>query len=288
MHKLLNKKEIVFLFFLFLIPARVLGADIFFESGADAFSIDKEFVVEVLIDPKGDLVNAISGEILFNPDFLEIKEFRDGNSKINFWIEKPNNKIDDRIVFSGITPGAIPPGHNFLFSIVFVPRETGNTRLEFGPVDMFRNDGNGSKIEVKKSSFIANIDNNSVASVQNKEDIEPPENFKPEVALSEDMFDGKYFLVFATQDKGVGIERYEVKEGFWGKYLKAESPYMLEGQKLNKKIYIKAIDKNGNERVVGFNPGNKSNSYQYIILLVIIILFIMFVTFKKRWNHGGN
>lgn len=66
------------------------------------------------------------------------------------------------------------------------------------------------------------------------------------------IFDGKYFLVFATQDKGSGISHYEVCEGGKRKCAIAESPYLLQNQKLNQKIFVKAVDKNGNEYIYDF------------------------------------
>jgi len=59
--------------------------------------------------------------------------------------------------------------------------------------------------------------------------------------------DGKYFLVFSTQDKGSGVDHYEVREGRFGGFSEVSSPYILKYQSLDKKIFVKAIDKFGNE-----------------------------------------
>ena len=54
---------------------------------------------------------------------------------------------------------------------------------------------------------------------------------------------------FCDARQGLGIARYEVCEGSKRKCALAESPYLLKNQKLNKNIFIKAVDKNGNERI---------------------------------------
>ncbi|OGH83817.1 MAG: hypothetical protein A2261_03705 [Candidatus Magasanikbacteria bacterium RIFOXYA2_FULL_44_8] len=101
-------------------------------------------------------------------------------------------------------------------------------------------------------------------------DVDAPESFKPEIAQDPNIFGGKWFLAFATQDKGSGIDHYEIREdlgfriknlgGIIKKFLipksyllnswqEVESPYVLKDQKLKSWVYIKAIDKAGNERI---------------------------------------
>ena len=82
--------------------------------------------------------------------------------------------------------------------------------------------------------------------------------------------------MFATQDKISGVDIYKVREGSWGFYKQAESPYLLKYQKLDKKIYVKAIDKGGNERIVVLNPQMHTKWWGDYWLAGIIMLAIIF------------
>jgi len=55
------------------------------------------------------------------------------------------------------------------------------------------------KFSISKGSSTVNT------TIQPVKDIEPPEDFTPAVVQNSTMFDGKYFLVFAAQDKGSGL-----------------------------------------------------------------------------------
>ena len=118
------------------------------------------------------------------------------------------------------------------------------------------------------------------------EDKELPENFNPTIEKNELIFDGKYFLVFATEDKISGIDHYEIREGEWGIFHRAESPYALRSQSLTKDIHIKAIDKAKNERLIILNAQYEPVWYQqYInyVIIIIVVLFVVVLSFKKKW-----
>ena len=121
-----------------------------------------------------------------------------------------------------------------------------------------------------------------------KEDKDQPEEFKPEIAQSPEMFEGKYFLVFATQDKGSGIDHYEVCEGSKKKCVIAESPYLLQNQELNQEIFVKAVDKSGNERVVTI-PAQKPlpwyKNYFVIAILIIGLIIAGAILRKILWQR---
>lgn len=282
-----NKKTFISFFiscFLFATP--VFASEVFFESISTEFAQGENFLVDVFVDTRGASLNAVSGQVFFETDLLEIQEIRDGNSIINFWVDKPIEQ-EGVVTFSGITPGGFSGHKNFLFSVVFQTKKSGVGSIKFGEVVGLLNDGNGSKIIIKKSPLNFSVSNLAATSFVSKiEDGEPPEDFKPVIGNDPEIFGGKYFLVFTTQDKGVGIDHYEVREGFWGKYEEVESPYLLQDQSLNKKVYVRAVDKSLNERVVVFESENHKSWYLNFVLLSIILLSFVIVIFliKKIWS----
>lgn len=110
-------------------------------------------------------------------------------------------------------------------------------------------------------------------------DITPPEEFRLEIGQDPSVFEGKYFLSFATTDRTSGIEYFEVKEGKKD-FKKVKSPHLLEDQSLRSKIVVKAVDKAGNEKISEIAPPEKPFPYWIIILILIIVAVIWWIIKK--------
>ena len=265
----------------------VFAAEISFESQDHEFAQGEEFLMDVFLNTEGESVNAVEGRVVFPTDLLEAGDIRDGNSIINFWVEKPRILEQGVIVFSGITPGGFSGSKNLLFSIVFRAKKDGRNTIQAEAIRVLRNDGEGTEVRVQTSPFSFAISTGSESSTGGVPEIidnEPPEDFKPIIINEASIFDGKYALIFATQDKISGIGRYEVREGQWGRFSAAESPYLLKQQSLDRKIFVKAIDKAGNERVAVLNAANSAPWYQqYAILSILLMMIVVLFLFKILW-----
>ncbi len=275
----------IFIFFSVL-PYVSLAADIYFNTNNNnnIFSQNEDFLVQVFLDSTEVKVNALEGTVVFPPELLVLKEIRDGNSAINFWIKKPESLSDGVVSFSGITTGGFSGEKRFLFGMVFQTKKIGSGKLSFNGLKVLQNDGLATKIAVKETLFDFSI---SLEGGSRPEDLKikdnaPPEIFYPSVAEDSTIFDGKYFLVFSTVDKGSGVDHYEVREGFWGKYITAKSPYLLKDQSLSSNIYIKAVDKAGNERRVEIKAQNLVFLLELGFILGIILIIAIFLS-KKIW-----
>jgi hypothetical protein len=277
------------IFFLFAIP--VFAANISLESKSPDLALDQEFLVNVSLNTGGEYLNAVGGKLVFPAEILDVREVRDGNSAVNFWVEKPNVSQSGTILFSGITPGGLFGDKNFLFSVLFRVKVAGKGSIDFGDIKILKNDGNGTPADATISNFsfsISTTTSSATFAAPVVKDTEPPENFTPVIGQNPEMFGGKYFLVFATQDKISGMDHFEVKEGFWGKYEIAESPYVLKNRYVIGKIYVKAVDKSGNEREVSFSA---AKWYEHYILFAIIFMVIAagfaFKKFRSKKNETG-
>lgn len=305
---LFSKFSVVILLstFYFLFSGSVFAAEISFDTKTQEIRLDDQFEVGLFLNTEGEDINAIEGKIVFPTEILELKEIKDGNSIINFWIERPsipksyilNSK--SYLPYSGIIPGGYQEAKGFLFSVVFRAEKEGEGVISFGPSQALLNDGKGTpaKLVIKDLGFrildLGDLDSKSYILTPPK-DIDPPEIFKPEIAQNSEMFDGKWFLVFATQDKKLGIDRYEVLETRYKRqatrkngWVKAESPYVLKDQKLQSYIYIKAIDRVGNERIAVVAPRYPLRWYEQpliwgiIILLIAVIVYAIWRKFKNK------
>lgn len=97
-------------------------------------------------------------------------------------------------------------------------------------------------------------------------DTQDPQPFTIRLEQTDNAFSGEYFVTFQSTDKQSGLSHYEVMEESnqsdslftWGRadapWVETRSPYVLKDQTLNSTIYVKAIDKAGNEYVATLVP----------------------------------
>lgn len=241
-------KKILLLILIFL------SAPFFTEASTAVFRLDSGRVK----------VNALEGALVL-PKGFDVSQIQIGGSSILMWIEEPNLE-GEIITFSGIIPGGLS-GEQNIFSLVGEFTESELSQVDFANLRALNADGSGTEVSVKPSLSIS-----EGVSV----DSESPVPFSPVIGRSRDSFDGKYFLTFLTQDKGVGVSHYEYALKFIGQpdedeWVRVESPYALSKADLFGKIYIKAVDAYQNERVESVvGP----YYYIYIILWVIILVLL--------------
>lgn len=266
-------------------PSAVFAAEIFFDTNVKSIAQGEEFLVHVRIDTEGDAVNAIAGTLNFPSNLFSIRSVSDGNSVLNFWIEKPESSSVQAgtLRFSGMTPGGFKGGEVLLFSMIVKAEHFGSGSFSMTDVQTLRNDGKGSSVNTAITPLSMDISSSfgsSTAHFSLVQDNVPPEDFNPLIAHDATLFDGKYFLVFSTQDKGSGISSYAVREGRWSHYKNAESPYLLQNQSLRKKIFVKAIDNEGNEKVASVDPRGWIVRYLFLGIFGIVIVGIAIMVYS--------
>ena len=234
--------------------------------------------LEVQVDTGKEIINAL-GATIHVPDGIKIDAINNGNSTILFWIEAPTyDDKSDTITFSGITPGGFQ-GRYMVLTISGDFTVEDSKKFTFSNVQALKDDGAGTPVSV----------NLSLAEVKTREDIDPPEDFIPLIGQDNNVYDGQYFLVFTTQDKGVGIDHYEVREGYFGKFTTAESPYLLGQQSLDKKIFVKAFDKSGNMRSVTLEAPHPNKWYRYVLFaILLVVILVSSPLVKKPWLKLGK
>ncbi|MDP4007104.1 MAG: cohesin domain-containing protein, partial [bacterium] len=286
-------KHILFAIIFLLIPSQALAAEIFFGTNAEEFGVGQQFEVGVLLNTQGKEVNAAGAKILFPADVLELQAVYEGGSIVNFWVQTPVLEQEGEITFSGVMPGGIAKERAFLFSLVFLAKQTGSVTLQAVEERVLLNDGQGTQAAIQKAPVTLQISEETVG----EEfvpfiDTEPPDPFSPQVSKDPDIFDGKWFLVFAAKDQSSGIAGYSVQETRKGEmqedgpWLLAQSPYLLQDQELKSHIFVKAIDKAGNERIAHLFPQNPIRWYESPLLWGIIVLiglaFLLMLYFWRK------
>ena len=294
----------IFSFFI-LFPARSLAVNFFV--APPVVAVGQETTILLGINTEGQNINTIELNIKFpNNDFI-VKDINYGNSIVNFWIEKPiflNEKGE--INLSGVIVDGYSGNDGELLKIDLIAKQQGDKEFFVQNAKILLNDGNGTEakmtVDTLKLDVVNSIESSKKPEVVEDKDI--PESFLPQVAQESNTFSGKYFLVFASQDKNSGIDHYEVKEerafkmfglklGF-AEWVKAESPYVLKDQELKSYIFVKAVDQSGNSRIETISPVNPSRWYEnyFIWIIMILVLIVIGCVFwrkeKRKINANEN
>jgi len=259
------------------------------EMRLDASKIDiierEQVIVDVVINSR-ETLNAVEGSLVFPSDSVSVVAILDGNSVINFWVEHPHMDNYGSVVFSGITPGGFSGPSNKIISVKFEAKKAGQVAFSLENTKALLNDGLGTEASLDIRSVDMMVrPGDSQNRMEYILDTEIPEDFNVMLTTDPNVFDGNKFLVFSTQDKGSGIDYYEIKEGGLGWYKKAMSPYELQRQQNDVSIYIKAVDFSGNERMVILEPENRISLLEQYKLLVILLLTLLGWIIRTLWHH---
>jgi hypothetical protein len=263
------------------LPFPAFGFELRAETRATSVSLQSDVVVDVKLSAR-EPVNAFEGHISYDIEAFDVPRISLGNTVANFWIEKPT--ITDRgIFFSGATPGGLSGGDNHLFSVVFTAKAEGVFVVAPESATLYMHDGKGTPLQARLHATRISVNGYEGNQRILLNDNQPPEDFTPHVSMSPDLFDGKYVLHFATQDKGSGISHYEIKEGVLGWYKKAESPYLLKHQTLQRTIYVRAYDDAGNVRTVILSAPH-AQSFRLYWLVIFSFFFVCVVLLTILWK----
>jgi hypothetical protein len=244
-------------------------------SQKSSFTANEEFLVDTSIDTQGYSMNAIEGAISYPEDLLDLVDVRTGDSIVSLWLEQLQPSQKSPASFSGIIPGGYLSPKGKLVTLVFRTKASGQGSVTVNNLHVVQNTEEGTPLPASSVPFTFTVS----ASHEKVEeapiaDRNPPENFPVQITRDETLYNGQAFAVFAAQDKGSGIASYELREGLWGTWQQAESPHQLSDQSLTKKIYVKAIDKNGNARISVGYPEHYTPWYANDAILILVLLCI--------------
>lgn len=268
--------------FLLLAP-NALAAEFSINTESKDIKAGDQFEVKLILNSEDQSINAMEGVVVFPQSLVDLKEIKSGNSIISFWSQSPQ-AAGAQIKFSGLIPGGYAGRAGLIFSLVFQAKSENVGVVELTKAVALVNDGKGTEATVKTSNLKLTVKGQATEPklVVVQEDTDPPEEFTPDVSQDETMFEGKRFLVFATQDKGSGIDYYEVCEGK-SECVRAENLYLLQNQNLDEEITVYAVDKSGNKRMAKFSPQKSASWYAKPAYLAIIgVLLLAFIIWRGK------
>jgi hypothetical protein len=319
---------IFFVLFFVVSIHTVNGAQVQLTSEKEMHFVQDTFYVPVRIHTQDECINAVRVVLAYNPEVLSVVEVSTGDSLLSLWtqtphIERVEGKETGRVTFEGGIPGgycgrvAGDPGQtNILAKLVvtgisqeLAQGELVSTQIVVDPeTAVYLHDGTGTKAE-QTFSGIELVFTKNTESSQNiwltdvKADAISPELFEITLVEGPSVGNNKHYIVFNTTDKQSGVDHYEIletdpdnfgfltwvpRESYW---VVGESPYVLRDQKLNSKIMVKAVDKNGNERIAEYTPPMSpfielSNRFGGVLVgiavLLLSVVLIVILTRKRR------
>lgn len=273
------------------VPASASAARISLEAEPASVGVGDVVKITVLLESAVP-VNAFSGTVSYPNAALEPIDVIDGNSLVNVWVTRPNvTNANGLVPYAGITPGGFSGTGGTLFSLLFRAKRAGEARVFLEEVEVLRNDGAGGNEPTRISSLTFSISPTPVGGYIESPDKTPPEPFTIYEGTDPSLFEGHPYIVFAAVDKGSGVDRYEVVETrtpswlhrfFPPSWTEAASPYELRNANPTQSVYVKAVDRAGNERLATFPPWRLFTGYE---LLLLVILGVIALLSYRGWGR---
>lgn len=251
---------------LLLMPLTTHAAVLYIEVPDGPYGPGDTFIASVRLDNEDECLNAGRVVVSYPKETVKPVDFSRGDSLFTIWISEPVFDLErGEVVFEGGIPGGYcgridgdPSLTNVLGTIIFTVIAPGDT-AQIAPTalsELYLSDGLGTRAALTVRSLDVQISdaargvNDWLVRVQS--DTVPPDPFQVFVESTEGVFDGYYYVVFATVDKQSGLSHYELFErGVWKRI---ESPYKLRDQSLEGGVQVRAIDKAGNSTLASFDP----------------------------------
>lgn len=279
----------------------------FFIEGPVVTTQGDVFRATVFLDTADKSINAISATITYPPQSLEVVALNSAQSFITLWSNPPTVDAENGTIHMS---GGLPyPGFRGLrgevVSIVFKATTIG--RATVSPEtssEALLNDGLGTKDGLTIQSLILDIQKpgpgQSPATISSGADTTPPSNLQLDIGKDDAMFNGKYFASFVAQDTESGISHYEIAEKKLvnkseqntsypqpSDWHNATSPRALENQSGIVLVFVKAVDKSGNQAVTSKILDTTVHTTHWLKLVALLgtALIIAILTLWLLWRN---
>lgn len=144
------KRRIFFViaFLFFFLPSISEAATLSLSPSSGNYSIGSTFNVSVLLDTKGQAINAIEVGLSFPPDMLQVVSPSTGQSVIGVWTATPKfDNTNGRIELQGGIPGGITSSNALVSTFTFRVKSVGDGTIKFlDKTKVLQNNGLGTNV----------------------------------------------------------------------------------------------------------------------------------------------
>lgn len=190
-HKLALKLLFVLLIF-------VLGADLaraatlFYSPSSRTYSVGSRFSVSVIVESTDQAMNAVSANITFPANLLEITSISQAGSVIGFWVQEPGfSNQNGTAFFEGVVLNGYRGSSGRLVTLNFRAKTEGRAVVRTSSGTVLANDGLGSTLPLSLNAATFNI----IEAVA--PEFEIPDTFPPDFRFTQDLSRGQTSLEVA-------------------------------------------------------------------------------------------
>lgn len=299
---------LIVIFSFLLLPVFASAAELHMKTNIPSVHVGDTFTVGVSLDTQKENINALDGALTFSSN-LKLSGIRLAGSLVPLWIVSPVEKVLGTVNFAGILPGGYKSpvlqktssqAQDNVFTLVFTALSSGVARVAFTPrTAAYLNDGKGTYTQLATPMLTFPI--GTAISVKQKPDVlrdtAPPEPFTPVITSGTPFGYTGNVLIFVAQDKKSDILRYEIARSYVRNpnfadltWQEAKSPYKLLISDSDKYMFVRAIDKAHNMRVITVPPQHLSMTallhrwfvWIFIIFTIGVILFFTIKRYLRR------
>lgn len=251
-------------------------------------NVGESFKVLLSLDSDETPINSVDIVVEFNPELLTFVGFRDNDTLVKTWIEKPEAE-GDKINMKGIIPGGVSGVYDSnnknlkeipIVNLLFKAKNKGNAEFIFNKSNILKNDGLGTSLYPTQNKLNIIIKGNSLADkttipdeflIDEKEfDENPPLPFVISFVEASSLSQTGDMIVFYTTDAESGIKEYRIKnKSDWDV---VSSPLIISKNILPKDVVIRAYDNHDNftEASITIKGRIGWNLIVYVLIFVIL------------------
>lgn len=225
-------------------------------------------VFEVILSADApSAINAYSGVI--DVGALHVVSVSDGNSIASAWVVRPTIQ-GGSVSFAGITAGGYQGAGGFIVKLLLRAQKADTVTITVHDPLVLLADGKGTadKTVVQSAKVVVAGEGSTY---NEPTDVSEPESFNVYVVQVE----GQWYAVFATLDKGSGIQGYEIAERRLPfetlDWKSVANPAVLNDQYLTSTIYVRATDRMGNARVSVVHRAHLLRPFEWFVGCIIIV-----------------
>ena len=227
-------------------------------------------------------LNAYEGILAYPSRLLAVDGFQDAGSVVTVWLEHPTAE-NGRIRFSGITPGGYAGADGLLFTAMFRAVEEGNGTLSVELPRAYEHSATAEPAKVVSMPARFKVSRAASTTEAIARDTTPPQPFVPQLARSALLHDGKVVLLFFTQDKESAVAYYEICEGLFRRACaRGQSPYLLQNQKANELISVRAVDMYDNARAARLSTPKATARYLGLFIFATLGVSVFVACLLRR------
>lgn len=272
-----------FVLFGWSLGAMAHAAQITFTAAPIAPAAGEEFTIAVRLSTQDDSLNAVEGSVSVPKD-IAVKNVSTGGSVLSLWPAQPRFVPGSgKVEFTGGVPAGVPAGADMLlFTITAVASAPGSYTFALDSARGFRDDGKGTGFMISGLQYKVSVGTQASAPAPQEKDTTAPQFISVEVGQDPALFDGRRYLTFFATDDQSGVNYYEVKEGWFSRYTKADRYYVLSDQEQRFAVWVRAVDQAGNRTAQKIPSQHPDYSLVYWGGGILLIVAIVFVQYLRR------